>query len=162
MANIYELTESMIALKDMGEDPNIDPLVLKDTMEAVEGEFEDKAEAYAKVMTELTAEAEAIKQEITRLMVKKNALEANVKRMKNILKNSMKTTGKVKFKTNLFSFYVKKNPPTLVIDSAKDIPLNFFIPQDPVIDTAGIKEDLKNGAKYDFAHLEQGDTVIIK
>ena len=48
----------------MMEDPELDPQTLADTMEAVEGELEIKAENYAKVMKNLEADVAGIKAEI--------------------------------------------------------------------------------------------------
>lgn len=43
----------------------------------------------------------------------------------------MQLTGKTKFKTELFSFGIQKNPPAVVIDNEEDIPKEYYIPQDP-------------------------------
>ena len=53
MATLYELTEEYRQLLDMMEDDSVDPEVLKDTLEGVDGELEIKAENCAKVMAEL-------------------------------------------------------------------------------------------------------------
>ena len=82
--------------------------------------------------------------------------------MKELLTVAMQETGKTKFNTDLFSFNVQKNPPTLVIDEGVEILKEYYIPQDPKLDTATIKEMLKSGVTLDFAHLEQGEGVRIK
>ena len=44
---LYELTEQFQALQDMAYDPEVDEQTLKDTMEGLWGEIEDKADGYA-------------------------------------------------------------------------------------------------------------------
>lgn len=44
--NLYELTGQFLILQQMLEDPDAEIDVIKDTMEAVEGEIEVKADGY--------------------------------------------------------------------------------------------------------------------
>lgn len=44
MATLYELTDEYKQLLDMLEDDTVDPELLKDTLEAVDGEIEVKAD----------------------------------------------------------------------------------------------------------------------
>ena len=81
--------------------------------------------------------------------------------MKEALQNAMFITGKTKFKTDLFSFNIQKNPPRLVIDRPEEIPEEYLIPQEPKIDTSAIKEALKR-QELPFAHLEQSESLRIR
>ena len=109
MSSIYELTADFLRIQEMMEDPELDPQTLADTMEAVEGELEMKAEAYAKVMKNIESDAEGLENEIRRLTSRKRAMENNIKNMKIALQSMMTITGKTKFKTDLFSFGIQKN-----------------------------------------------------
>lgn len=162
MSTLYSLTEEYQELMSMALDPDIDEEALADTLEGIEGEIECKADGYAKVMRNLEADASAIKAEIARLTERKKHIEANVDRMKRSLETAMRLTGKTKFKTSLFSFNIQKNPASLKIDNPDRIPAEFLIPQDPKIDTAGIKKELKEGTVFDWCHLEQGESLRIK
>ena len=48
MATLYELTDEYRQLLEMMEDDTVDPEILKDTLEAVDGEIEVKADGCAK------------------------------------------------------------------------------------------------------------------
>ena len=159
---IYELTEEYMQLLAMAADEETDPQTLADTMEAIGGEIEDKADGYAKVMKQLEAEAEGIKKEIDRLSKKKVTLENNAKRLKETLQNAMEVTGKRKFNTPFFSFGIQKNPAALVIDDPSKIPPQFLIPQPPKTDNAGIKAALKDGVKFGWCHLTQSESLRIR
>lgn len=165
MANLYEITQDYLQILSMMEDPELDPQTLADTMEAVEGELEIKAENYAKVMKNLEADVVGIKAEIDRLSERKKTIENNIKNMKSALQMAMETTGKTKFKTELFSFNIQKNAPTVVIDASdsNNIPPDFLKFKEPEVDKTAIKAAIQNGMDLTgVAHLEQRESLRIK
>lgn len=162
--SIYELTEDYMNLLAMAEDPDIDEQAFMDTLEGIEGALEDKADGYAKVMKQLEANADGLDAEIERLQERKSLMAKNVDRMKSTLQKMMETTGKKKFKTELFSFNIQNNPPSLVMDSEdiEVIPMEYLVPQDPKIDKTKIKADIKAGKEITFAHMVTGRSLRIK
>lgn len=165
MSNIYEITNDYLQIMAMLEDSDLDPQTLADTMEGIEGEFEIKAENYAKVMKNLEGDILAIKTEIDRLTAKKKALENNIKNMKSTLQTAMETTGKTKFKTELFSFSVRNNAPKVVMDEEylENVPERFLKYSDPTINRSAIKEAIQNGEDLEgLAHLEQSTSLSIR
>ena len=162
MSTLYELTEAYQELLSMALDPETDPEALADTMEAIDGEIEVKADGYAKVMKELKAIADARKAEAKRLLDGAKSVEVNIDRMKAALMTAMKLTGKTKFKTELFGYGIQKNPPALKIDMPDRVPDEFLIPQEPKVDSAAIKKELKEGVVYDWCHLEQSESLRIR
>ena len=161
MATLYEIAAEYMTLLDMAEE--IDEEVFKDTLEGIEGELEIKADNYAKVIAELENRAEGLDKESKRLAERKKAIENNIKRIKESLQVAMIATGMTKFKTELFNFGIQKNPPKLVLDKGiEDIPMEYYIFQDPIADKEKIKKELKEGKELDFAHLEQGESLRIR
>jgi chromosome segregation ATPase len=163
---LYELTGEFQELLRMAEDPEVDELTLQDTLEAVNMEIEDKADAYAKVMQELDADAEKISKEIDRLTKIENTIENNKTRIKTQLKSSMEACGKTKFKTDLFSFNIAKNggKAPLSIDVDVDELPDDMCRLERKPDTQAIREYVeKNGGQVPFAHLcERGTSLRIK
>lgn len=162
MATMYELTADYMTVLSMATDGETPPDAIADTLEAIGGEIEIKAENSAVIMQELKAEADKIDAEIKRLTARKKALETNSDAIKDRIYNAMKTTGKTKFKTTLFSFNIAKNPVKLVIDDETKIPKKYLIPQPAKIDNAALKEELKAGKSCKYAHLEQTESLRIK
>lgn len=162
MATMYELTGEFSEVLAMAQDPEIDPQAITDTLEAINAEIEVKAENTAIIISELDAEAAKIKAEESRLAERRRALENHAARLKNGLYNAIKTVGKEKFKTTLYTFYIQKSAAKLVIDDENKIPKKYYIPQPPKLDSAKLKEDLKAGAVRKYAHLEQGESLRIK
>lgn len=164
MANIYEIASDWFRVQDMMGDPELDPQTLADTLEAIEGELEVKAENYAKVMKNLEGDIVAIKAEIDRLTSKKKAIENNIKNMKATLQSVMEATGKTKFKTELFSFGIQKNAPSVVIDTdINNLPPEFLKFREPEVNKTAIKEAIQNGEDLSgYAHLDQSTSLRIR
>ena len=164
MSSIYELTQDYLIISEMMESPELDPEFLADTMEAVEGALEIKAENYAKVMKNLEGDVAALKAEETRLSEKRKAIENNIKNMKMALQSMMTITGKTKFKTDLFSFGIQKNAPSVVIDTdINNLPTEFLKFREPEVDKTKLKEALKNGEDLSgYCHLEQSESLRIR
>lgn len=165
MATLYELTSDWQRLMDFIEDPEADQEIILETWLDLDGELEAKADGYAKVMAEEKARIEALKAEAKRLTTRRQTIENNLDRLKGALADMMKATGKRKFKTDLFSFGIQKNPPSVKILDEDAVPIDYMVPQPMKVDTAAVKEYLK-GLKEDetceWASLEQGESLRIR
>ena len=149
-------------LLNMAEEEELDPQVLADTLEGMDGELEQKAENYAMMINTLNGQADMLSAEIKRLTERKKTIENNSKRMKESLGNAMNSTGKRKFKTLLFSFGIQKNPPVLVVDDEDKVPEE-FVKVKKEIDKAALKKFVKDNENgLDFAHLEQTESLRIR
>ena len=165
MANIYELTADMMKILSMMDDPDLDQQTLKDTMEGIEGAYEDKFDGYAAVIRQLTGYINELDEEKKRIDARKESFENNVKKMKKIMLESMNATGKTKFKTAKNSFWTQKNKASVVIDakSVWDIPEDFRRYKDPEPDKTKIGEAIAAGQDFTgIAHMEQTESVRIK
>ena len=162
MANIYELAADFLKVQELIEEGELDHEMLLNTLECLDYEIEEKAEGYAKIIKNLTAEVNGLKAEEERLSNKRKAIENNIDSLKRNLEEAMILTGKRKFKTDLFSFNIQKNPPSVKILDETKIPEEFRIPQPDKIDNKGILHQLKNGATFDFAEITQGESLRIR
>ena len=160
MSTLYELTSEYQALLELAEDPDADPQALADTLEGLDGEIEVKADNYARVIRQIEADNAGIKAEIDRLTRRLKTGDASVKRMKAALQTSMEATGKVKFKTPFFNFSIRKYPASLVIDG--EVPEMFMTQPEPIINKTAIKDAIKQGHEFEFAHLEQSSGLSIR
>lgn len=162
MASLYELTGNYMALYDMAEEFEENPDLFFDTMEAIEGEIEQKAENIAKLIKVLEADNEAFKSEEERCYKHRKANENLITRLKGNLQDSMIVTGKTKFKSGLFSFNVQNNPASVFIPDESKVPLQFQIPQPNKIDRTKLKDWLKAGNECEFAELTQTQSLRIR
>ena len=145
MSTLYEITGDYLRLLEMlEEDENIDPQAFADTLAGIEGE----SEKYAA--------------EVGRMQKRMETLANNEKRLKQHLFDSMKATGKLKFKTDLFSFGIQKNGGLQPMEIFPDVAIpDEYCRKEP--DNNKIREALKNGAELPFAVLyERGDHLVIR
>lgn len=159
--NLYELTTVYQQLQEQIESGE----PLDGVLETINDELESKADGYARVIRNMEGDIEAFKTEEKRLAEKRRSLESAVDRLKQNLFEAMKTTGKTKFKTDLFSFAIQKNGGSIPV--IVDVPTE-KLPDDLVI--VSEKPDLKAIQKYieetgdiTYAHLgERGESLRIK
>ena len=158
---LYEITGGILELLTMAEDLELDQKMIRDTMEGLDFEFEEKAEAYAKIIKTLEMDITGLDTEIQRMTKKKATIKNNIDRLKRSLEGAMIATGKRKFKTALFGFGIQKNPPSLnVLDESK-IPDEFWIEQQPKLDKKAVLAFVKEN-KVDWAELSQTESLRIR
>lgn len=165
MATMYELTGDYNEVLELATNPDIDPQAITDTLEAINAEIEIKAENTAKVLRELEGMAAALKTEEQRLAARRKSIENNMDRIKTGLYEAMKTTGKTKFKTPLFSFAIAKNggkiPVVVDVDTA-DLPDEFVIVSEKP-DTEALRAYIETHETCKYAHYgERGESLRIK
>lgn len=156
--NLYELS---LAFQDV-QNMDLDPEVMKDTLDSIEDAIENKAENIAKLIRNLESDVSAYKEEEDRLKTKRQSAENKVKWLKTYLEDNMKLTGKTKFKSGMFNFSIQKNPASVNITDEKAIPEEFLIQQPPKVDKTSLKEILKRGIEVPGAELKQTEGLRIR
>ena len=156
--NLYELSVAFQEVQNM----ELDPEVMKDTLDSIEDAIENKAENIAKLVRNLESDVSAYKEEEDRLKTKRQAAENKVKWLKTYLEDNMKLTGKTKFKSGMFNFSIQKNPASVNITDERIIPDEFLIQQPPKVDKTSLKEALKSGIEVPGAELKQTEGLRIR
>lgn len=164
MSRLYELTSDLLVLQEMLENPLDDEQVLKDTLEAVQGEYEGKLEAYCKVIKNLEADRDAKKSEAKRLTDSAKTLDNNIERLKKAMFDSMKTTNTPKVKGQLFTVAIQKNGgklPVIVDVDTSELPDELVkIVESPDLEAIG---KLLESGNCKYAHYgERGESLRIK
>lgn len=162
MSTLYEITGAYLTLLEMLESAdNMEEQTIKDTLEGIDGELEIKADNYAKIIKELTAEADKFEAEKKRLEERQSTLNNRISILKNHLFNSMKVTGKVKFKTDLFSFGIQKNGGKQPLEIGDAVIPDEYCKMEP--DNEKIRAALTEGKELPFAELkERGEHLRIR
>ena len=163
MANLYEITGDLLTLQAMLED-SVEDQVLLDTLDAVQGEYEIKLESYCKVIKNLEADIEALKNEAKRLTDKRKLLENNIDRLKKAMFDSMKATGTTKVKSGVFTVAIQKNggklPVIVDVETA-------YLPKElvKVVESPDLEAIAKliDSGNTQYAHYgERGESLRIK
>lgn len=171
MATIYELTEMMLQLMNLLYDEEVDEEELLKACESVEMEIEDKADGYAKVLKNMDADIKGLQAEERRLKERRRSLERRKVYLSHNLEQSMKAIGKTRFKTDLFSFSIAKNPAKAEVKderafiewcekNGRDDLLRFKAPE---INKTALKDAiLKDGEVIDGAEIVQTEGLRIR
>lgn len=145
MPNIYELSTEYAALMaeyEMAEDEERRAEVWA-MIDALQDDIADKAEAYARIMRNMQAEADAYKAEAQRLQKRQKAAENAVEQLKGRLLNAMQAVGANEISTTIGKWRVQMNPWSVnVLDDAA-VPAEYHIPQPDKIDKAAILKHFK-------------------
>ena len=96
---LYELANDYMAFMAAIDADEIPEEAIHDTLEAITGSIEDKADNIACILKNLEAEVAAIKAEEDRLKERRRAKEAAYDRLKQYLSNALQIAGMMKVET---------------------------------------------------------------
>lgn len=157
MSGIFELVGTYKELYALATDAEEDERQLfDDTLEAVMGEIEDKAEGYVAVIDRLDMELAACEKHRDewdhKLKVRKNA----IKRLKERMAEAMLQMGKTEIQAGDNVIRLKKNGGQLPVIINGDVPAQYL--KTKILeekDDKKIREALDSGIKLDFAAYGQ-------
>lgn len=159
--SLYEMSQEWENVFEMLLDPEIPEKAVYDTIEMIEADMDTKADRYAQIIKSMDGDAAQIDAEIKRLQERKASIQKRRDWMKQCLYDSMKATGRTKFKTALFSFNIQKNGGAKPVDLTDVVPSEWLKPGDP--DTKRIREYLEAGNELPFAVLgDRGESLRIR
>ena len=166
---LYEIADTyraFMAAVDAGEIPED---AVADTLDGIEGEFEQKADNIACLIKELRLEAQAIKEEADRLTARQRQKQAAADRIARYLQAHMQAMGKGKIETARNRITIKKNPVSCKILD-EDTVLGFLqlhgmadcYKQETTNKKRELLMRLKDGDEIPGAELETGERLEIK
>jgi hypothetical protein len=162
MTALYTITEQFKELSALAETADEDLAVaLRDTMEAIEGEFQEKGKAIAMITLNIDGDLEAIQSQIDRLTERKRIITNRKESLKEYLRTNMDAAGITKITHPLFTITCGKGKPIVVIDDEKAIPDEFVnVKVTSAPDKAAISKAIKDGQEVPGAHIEIGKSSI--
>lgn len=162
MTTLYTITEQFKELAALAETADEDLAVaLRDTMEGIEGEFQEKGKAIAMITLNIDGDLEAIQSQIDRLTERKRVITNRKESLKEYLRTNMDAAGITKITHPLFTITCGKGKPIVVIDDEKAIPDDFVnVKVTSAPDKAAIAKALKDGQEVPGAHSEIGKSSI--
>lgn len=141
-----------------------------DTLEGIEGEFDEKAESIAVFYKQLLAEAKTLKAEKAALAKRQSQKEKQAENLKTYLLNSMQTLGRQKIDMPRAVISLKKNAPSLIVDDeisfiewAEEHNLAHLLKYSmPEVKKNDVKALCKNGEAIPFVHMESKQSLSVK
>ena len=163
MNTLYELTNDYKSLLDLAGSMDTDEVeTFNDTLEAILGEIEVKADGYAVVLAEIEGRINTVNREIGRLEAIESALSNTRRHMINRLKTAMEEIGTKEIKTDLHRFKIVGNggKQPLSIDE-ECVPVEYTKTEvKQVPDKDKIRKALESGECLTFARLEDRGTRL--
>ena len=167
---LYDIDAQIAALDGAAEDDMLideetgELISVSQALDALRMEREAKLENVACWVKNLSAEADAIREEENRLLKRRKAAETKAANLKAWLLAAMTredgTTDKLK--TGRVMVSVKRNPPSTVVDDEL-LPSTYKVAKITYqANKELIKRELLAGGEVPGAHLEYGRSVIIK
>lgn len=162
MTQLYVLTEQFRELQSLAVNADEDMAVaVRDTMQAIEGEFEEKGKALAVIVLNMDTDVEALDKEIDRLTERKRAIKNRQESLKDYLRENMEAAGIKRISCPLFSITCAEGREIAVIDEESLLPDEFMrVKTDVAPDKAEIAKALKAGTEVPGAHLERAKSSI--
>ena len=159
--NNYELRWRMLAIIESAEINDFEQSKISVAFDGLNGGFEEMADSLAAAITQDKNNIENIKDEIARLKDREKAAEKRIELAKEDLKRIMLKAGKRAFKTALYDYSIRKNPPSVEILNESEIPGCFFNTPPPKPDKAVIRDTIKAGREVPGARLVQTESLRI-
>lgn len=159
--NLFELTENYV--KFFTEFDNADEITdeMQEMANNLNVEIEEKCDNYAKMIKNLEADVEAFKNQEKIFNEKRKSAENKVKWLKQNLQASMELQGRKKVKTDLFSFNIQKNAPSLEITNEKNIDDSYYIIERK-LNKKELLSDIKEGLIIDGVGIKQSESLRIR
>jgi hypothetical protein len=164
---LYELTTQYRALEALEVSEDLPPDVIRDTLEGLTGELQDKATNVAMFIRNLESTADSI-DEAAETMRKRGArLRERAQSLQQYLLLNMQACGITKIESPFFTLAVKKNPPTVIITDEESIPAEYMVTPDPPPpppkrpDKKAIAAALKAGQEVPGAYSERFERLEI-
>lgn len=159
---LYEISHNYLcALDALSELEDLPPEAIADTLEALQGEFEDKALNIARYVRNLEAEASAIEEARKRMDARARSATQQARRLKDYLKGELERTG-LKIQAPDLALRLQNNPPSVVVDDEASIPAAFKQTQTVTkVLKAELGKALKAGESIEGAHLERSKRLVI-
>lgn len=150
MTKLYDITGQFKELAALAEGADEDlAIAVRDTMGAIQAEFNDKALAVSQVILNFDADIAALDLEIERLTERKRLIGNRQKEIKNYLRENMEATGITKISCPLFTITCAQGRESVVVDSEDGIP----------DDLMSVKTEIKPDKNAIAARLKAGDQI---
>ncbi|MAL97188.1 MAG: hypothetical protein CL583_01940 [Alteromonadaceae bacterium] len=163
MTQLYKLSEQfqeLNALMEAEDDGSLKEAV-ENTLELVQGDFNDKAQALITVCQNMEGDAAAIDSEIKRLQARKKAIENRQAAMKDYLRDNMERTGISKVSCPLFTITCVKGREIAIINDEQVIPDDYVVVKTEIRpDKALIAKALKDGYEVPGCSLDRAKSSI--
>lgn len=158
MSKLYEIANEYAQL----ENSEMDAEMIADTLEGIQGEFEDKAENLLAIVKNESALAEMLKAEAKSLTERARACENRVKNIKSYMASCIETMDVKSVTAGVHRLSVRKGSQSVQINDVDKLPSEFVeYVTDLKPNKKYISEQLKLGKSIEGAELVTGKPSLL-
>lgn len=162
MTKLYDLTSDYKQIINMVEAGELTKEQVKDHLDLIESDFNDKAVSVIHVSNSLDNDISVLDAEIKRLQAKKKSVENSKERLHDYLRNNMEASGITKIKCPQFSITLKQPAPQLHVVEQELIPDDYMVVKTSINpDKRKILADLKDGVDIPGCIIVDGKRSIL-
>ena len=163
---LYEIADRYLNALDVLTDSDMDPQIVADTMESIEGELVVKGQAVTAYILNMEAEVEAIEEAAKKLAHRAKVLRNHRDSLKGYLHEQMIRTGitEIKALDGTFRARIRNNPRSVEVIDEAFIPEQYtrLIPERREPDKTAIKEAIEAGETVPGVMVRQTTRLEIK
>lgn len=165
--HLWQLTAQYSSLMQLMESEELAPEAIRDTIEALEGELEEKLIACGYVVLNLESAAVAIKNAAIKQAVRAERLAKRAESLRAYMLFHAQCVNMKPIEHTDFVLKLVNNTPSVIIDNPALVPAEFMHtpepepPPQPVPDKKLLAVALKEGKEVPGAHLFRGQRIEI-
>lgn len=163
--HLYQLTDKYKSLEALATSDDLPEDVVRDTLEALEGEWQEKAVAVAAFIKNLESAGVAIAQAAEAMDRRAERLYARATSLRAYLQFHLQAMNIKRIEDPMFTIRLADNNPAVVVDDEKAIPEQYWI-QPPApekrLDKVAIARAIKAGEEVPGAHTDRGQSLRIE
>lgn len=161
MKQLYKISDDYKSLMELVENGEVTPDMIADTLEGVQGMFEEKAQNVVVIANQYERNLGMVQAEIDRLNHMKESIQRQRDSLKEYLRVNMERTGITKIECPLFKITLRKATTTCTVTNESSLPDDYVSVKTVVSpDKRKILADLKSGVDIPGAELSLGKTSI--
>lgn len=158
MSKLYEVANDYAKLLDA----DLDPELIADTIEGLDGELTDKVEQLLAICKNESSYANALREESAALTERARACENRIANIKTYIATSLETVGKKSLKAGIHQVTVRAPTRCVEITDAGLIPAEFVEYETNIKpDKLAIKHQLEAGVEIPGASLKSGKLSLL-
>ena len=161
---LYEVAEAFAQIQDFLNNAETDEeiVAIKEVLVDYECQFEEKVENIVYLIKNAQSDVEALKKEELRLAEKRKAAERKIESLKDYLFGAFMQTGTERIKYPQFTVSIRNNAESVNVKDVTKIPNDYFVPQPPKLNKAGLKKAIQSGMEIEGVELVRNKSLQIR
>jgi hypothetical protein len=161
---LFEIVHQFKELESLTDSDDLAPEFVRDTLDGLTGDFEEKAVAVAKFILSLEANSKAIEEAAEAMSLRALRMKKRADSVRAYLLFNLQALDRMKISTAEINIARRNNPVAVQVSDERTVPKDYWRQPPappPQLDKKLIKEKLQAGVEIPGCYLEAGERVSI-